>query len=108
MPGETGANSSGDEETAGGTSPAGGGVSGVMDAGPAMSSSQPHGRDRDHVQGGSGGALQLVELLEPMLAGDQPHRAAARAHHQRLRRGAMGPEVHALHQLAVGDAAGDE
>src|SRR3954447_25606149 len=49
-----------------------------------------------------------LELLQLVVGGDRPDRAAARAHHQRVGAAASGAVAHALHQLAVGDAGGHE
>src|SRR3954467_8931068 len=49
-----------------------------------------------------------LELGELVVADDLADGAAARAHHQGLRRAAAGPVVDAAHQVPVGDAGGDE
>ena len=61
-------------------------------------------------------SAQLLEVdrgetrsfCEAVLGGDLADRAAARAHHQRVGRAAAGAVAHAAHQVAVGDAGGDE
>src|SRR5690625_4331068 len=48
------------------------------------------------------------QLLQPVHAADLADGAATRAHDDRLRRGCSRSKTYALHQLAVGDARGDE
>ena len=47
---------------------------------------------------------EALELLEAVVGLHVADRAGARAHHHRVRRGAVGPVPHALEQVAVGDA----